>query len=74
MRSAADEVMVACARTPVGALMVLTAGALLVAPVAAAMAAHAGWLATLKTVILAAAAVVLARARQWPPAPSPALR
>jgi hypothetical protein len=66
MRSAADEVMVACARTPVGALMVLTAGALLVAPVATALAAHAGWLATLKTVILAAAAVVLARARQWP--------
>jgi hypothetical protein len=66
MRSAADDVMVACARTPVGAAMVLTAGALLVAGVAAPLASHAGWLATLKTVILAAAAIALARARRWP--------
>ena len=66
MRSAADEAMVACARTPVGALMVLTAGALLVAGVAAALAPPPGWLATLKTVMLAAAAMALARARRWP--------
>jgi hypothetical protein len=61
---AADDLLIVCARVPLGATMVWAAGALMVAMIAAPLGGHAGWLATLKTVILAAAGVALARARR----------
>jgi hypothetical protein len=65
-RDAADDVLFACARAPLGATLMWSAGALLIAAAAAPLGADAGGLATLKTVVLAASAVALAGARRWP--------